>query len=46
MIERFKQLREKFSSFDEYGNIKNFVINEANTKPLVDNLINFNTNLN
>ena len=45
MIERFKQLREKFSSFDEYGNIKNFVINEANTKPLVDNLINFNTNL-
>ena len=45
MIERFKQLREKFSSFDEYGNIKNFVVNEANFKPLVENLTNFNTNL-
>ena len=45
MIERFKQLREKFSSFDEYGNVKSFTINEANYKPLVDNLTNFNTNL-
>ena len=45
MIERFKQLREKFSSFDEYGNVKSFTINEANYKPLVENLTNFNTNL-
>jgi hypothetical protein len=45
MIERFKQLREKFSSFDEYGNIKSFTIKEANYKPLVENLTNFNTNL-
>ena len=45
MIERFKQLREKFSSFDEYGNVKSFTINEANYKPLVENLMNFNTNL-
>jgi hypothetical protein len=45
MIERFKQLREKFSSFDEYGNVKSFTINEADYKPLVENLMNFNTNL-
>uniref|UniRef100_A0A6C0IER2 Uncharacterized protein n=1 Tax=viral metagenome TaxID=1070528 RepID=A0A6C0IER2_9ZZZZ len=45
MIERFKQLRENFSSFDEYGNVKSFTINEANYKPLVENLMNFNTNL-
>lgn len=45
MIERFKQLREKFSSFDEYGNINSFIINEADYKPLVENLMNFNTNL-
>jgi hypothetical protein len=34
MIERFKQLREKFSFFDEYGNIEGAVVIEADYKPL------------
>jgi hypothetical protein len=35
MIERFKQLREEYSSFDEYGNVKSFYTKEATYKPIV-----------
>jgi len=45
MIERFKQLREKFSSFDQYGNINSIIVKEANYKPLSIWLKNFNINL-
>jgi len=45
MIERFKQLREMYSDFDEYGNIKNARVYEANYKPLVSYFKNFNKNL-
>jgi hypothetical protein len=45
MIERFKQLREKFSMFDEYGNIKNALLYEANYKPLINYFQTFNKNL-
>ena len=34
MIERFKQLRENFSFFDEYGNVNGMLTVEANYKPL------------
>ena len=36
MIERFKQLRENFSFFDEYGNIEGALTVEANFKPLTN----------
>jgi len=45
MIERFIQLRESFSNFDEYGNVDAAVVNEATYKPLVSYLRKFNTNL-
>ena len=45
MIERFKQLRERFSSFDDYGNIDSIIVVEANYKPLVSYFSNFKTNL-
>jgi hypothetical protein len=45
MIERFKQLREMYSSFDEYGNIKDKVIFEATYKPLLSYFKNFDKNL-
>jgi hypothetical protein len=35
MIERFKQLRENFSFFDNYGNVDGIMIKEAQYKPLV-----------
>ena len=35
MIERFKQLREHFSFYDNYGNVEGFMVKEANYKPLV-----------
>ena len=35
MIERFKQLREHFSFYDNYGNVDGFMVKEANYKPLV-----------
>ena len=35
MIERFKQLREEYSSFDDYGNVKSFYTKEATYKPIV-----------
>jgi len=45
MIERFKQLREKFSLFDNYGNVEGKLKKQANYKPLLKYLQNFNTNL-
>ena len=45
MIERFKQLRESFSEFDEYGNVKSAIVYEANFKPLLTYFKNFNKNL-
>ena len=46
MIQRFKQLREKFSFFDKYGNVESFLVKEANYKPLFDNYFkSFKTNL-
>jgi hypothetical protein len=34
MIQRFKQLREHFSIFDQYGNVDGFLVKESNFKPL------------
>ena len=45
MIERFKQLRESFSSFDQYGNVNGFVVKESSYKPLSTYFNNFNQNL-
>ena len=45
MIERFKQLRSKFSSFDSLGNIDGKLVKEANYKPLVEFFEKFNINL-
>ena len=45
MIERFKQLREKFSSFDEYGNVESALVYESDYKPLSEYFIKLNTNL-
>jgi hypothetical protein len=45
IIERFKQLREQFSFFDEYGNIEGALINEASYKPLSHYFKEFNVNL-
>ena len=47
-IERYKELREKFSIFDEYYNIKGIsknIINGQKVKPLKDELNNLNHNL-
>ena len=35
MIQRFKQLREHFSFFDQYGNVEGVLTKEATFKPLV-----------
>lgn len=45
MIERFKQLREKFSLFDQYGNVEGIIVKEASYKPLQTWLNKFNKNL-
>jgi hypothetical protein len=45
MIERFKQLRENFSSFDQYGNVNGYVIKESTYKPLWNYFNNFKQNL-
>jgi hypothetical protein len=45
IIERFKQLREKFSVFDEYGNVESALINEATYKPLSNYFKDFSVNL-
>jgi len=44
-IERFKQLREQFSTFDQYGNVTGFIKKEATYKPLQKWLNKFNKNL-
>ena len=46
MIERFKQLRENFSFFDQYGNVDGAIVNEADIKPIVNAYFNkFKLNL-
>jgi hypothetical protein len=45
MIERFKQLRELFSTFDQYGNVDSVLKNSSDHKPLKFWLQNFNINL-
>ena len=44
-IERFKQLREKFSTFDQYGVVESAVVNESSYKPLTQYFKNFKQNL-
>jgi hypothetical protein len=45
MIERFKQLRQQFSIFDEYGNVDSILTNEASYKPLWAYFKSFHINL-
>jgi len=45
MIERFKQLREKFSSFDQYGNIEGPIKKESTFKPIISYFEQFKINL-
>jgi hypothetical protein len=45
MIDRFKQLRQNFSFFDNYGNIEGILLREANYKPLIEYFNSFKTNL-
>ena len=45
MIERFKQLRARFSIYDKYGNVENALVKESSYKPLLDYFNNFNKNL-
>lgn len=44
-IERFKQLRSTFSTFDKYDNVTGPVVKEASYKPLINYFNNFNKNL-
>ena len=45
MIERFKQLRSKFSSFDQNGNANMPLFKGSDYKPLVDKVTNLNYKL-
>jgi len=45
MIERFKQLRDEFSTFDQHKNVTGTIIKNANWKPLVNDLLHFKTML-
>jgi|TARA_Y100000992_G_C21274073_1_gene498839 hypothetical protein len=45
MIERYKQLREIYSDFDNYGNAMMPKLKTADYKPLIDNLKNLNKKL-
>lgn len=45
MIERFKQLRTKFSTFDQNGNANMPIKKGANYKPIVDKINNLNYKL-
>ena len=45
MIERFKQLRELFSTFDEYGNVNKAFVHKSNYKPLEEYFKTFKQNL-
>jgi len=44
-IERFKQLREQFSTFDQYGFIESALVNESTYKPLNQYFKQFKQNL-
>jgi len=44
-IERFKQLRERFSNYDDYGNVEGKLIKNATYKPLSKYFQDFNINL-
>jgi len=44
-IERFKQLRERFSTFDQYGFIESALVNESTYKPLKQYFKQFKQNL-
>ena len=45
MIDRFKQLREKFSVFDQYGVVESALVNESTYKPLTQYFKKFKQNL-
>ena len=45
MIERFKQLRENYSFYDEYGNVEGAIVVEANFKPLINYFKSLKQNL-
>ena len=45
VIERFKELREKFSKFDENGNVSDIKIKGSDYKPLLDVISKFNKKL-
>ena len=46
MITRFKQLREHFSFYDNYGNVEGFILKEASNKPIIKNYFyDLNVNL-
>jgi len=45
IIERFKQLREQFSFFNENGNVDGALVNEATYKPLLKYFSQFKINL-
>jgi len=45
MIDRFKQLREKFSRFDEFENVEGKLVKESNYKPLLAYFKDFKKNL-
>jgi hypothetical protein len=45
LIERFKQLRSEYSTFDKYGNADMPELKGANFKPLVQSLMNINKKL-
>jgi hypothetical protein len=45
IIERFVQLREQFSTFDEYGNVSGSVVYKPDYKPLIEFFNNFNKKL-
>jgi hypothetical protein len=44
-IERFKQLRERFSTFDQYGVVESAIVKESTYKPLTQYFKNFKQNL-
>ena len=44
-IERFKQLRDRFSTFDQYGVVETALINESTYKPLTQYFKKFKQNL-
>jgi hypothetical protein len=45
MIERFKQLRQTFSTFDQYGSVEGSIVKGPSYKPLSKWLREFNKNL-